>query len=85
MSSNVSSNFPEDGTGHCQLSQNVLQMNIEENESIENVLLRELDILCPWHQIPKSEWGDKKKMTKWMELKDKKPPFFDPWTDADER
>ena len=59
---------------------------MRQNKRVEDLLGKELDILLVWHQIPKSEWGDKKKkMAKWIELKDKKPPFFAPWTDADEK
>ncbi len=47
--------------------------------------MKELDILLLWYKIPKSKWGDKKKkLERWNEMKDRKPPFFAPWTDLDE-
>ncbi len=58
---------------------------LTKNKRNEDLLVRELDILLFWHQIPKSECSDKKqKLAKWIELKVKKPPFFAPWTDTDE-
>ncbi len=52
---------------------------LAKNKRNEDLLVREHDILLLWHQIPKSECSDKgKKLLKWMELKDMKPPFLLP-------
>ncbi len=49
---------------------------LAKNKRNEDLLVRELDILLLWFQIPKSECSDKKKkLVKWMELKDKKHLF----------
>ncbi len=58
---------------------------LQKNKSFNDLIVKELDILLLWYKMPKIEWGDKKKkLEKWNEVKDRKPPFFAPWTDEDE-
>ncbi len=37
---------------------------VTKNKSINELILEEVDIILLWYQIPKSEWGDKKKKLK---------------------
>ncbi len=58
---------------------------LQKNKRINDLIVKELDILLLWYKIPKIKWCDKKKkLEKWNEVKDRKPPFFAPWTDEDE-